>query len=50
MRLFVRFGVVGRAAHVLVGDGGARRGRVVERQPILLVGQNVFDRARAIGA
>jgi hypothetical protein len=49
MRLLLLFGVVGRAAHVLVGHGGAGRGRVVERQPILLVGQNVFDRAIAIG-
>jgi hypothetical protein len=33
-----------------VDEGGAGRGRVVERQPILLVGQNVFDRTIAIGA
>src|ERR1700681_1439544 len=50
MGLLLRFGVVGRAAHVLVGDGGASRGRVGERQPILLVGQNVFDRTIAIRA
>ena len=31
-------------------QGGSCRGRVIERQPILLVGQNVFDGAIAIGA
>lgn len=33
-----------------MGQGGACRGRLVERQPILLVSQNVFDGAIAIGA
>ena len=42
--------VVGRAAQVLVRRARDGQGRLVERQPILLVVQNVFDRAIAIGA
>ena len=31
-------------------EGGAGRGRLVEREPVLLVDQNVFDGAIAVGA
>ena len=31
-------------------EDGAGRGRLAEREPVLLVDQNVFDRAIAVGA
>jgi len=42
--------VVGRAAQILVRQRGTGRGGILEREPVLLVDENVFDRAIAIGA
>ena len=42
--------VVGRAPQVLVRQRGSCRRGLVEREPILLVGENVLDGAIAVGA
>ena len=42
--------VIRGATLVLVRERWARRRRVLEREPVLLVGENVLDRAQAIGA
>src|SRR4051794_9017262 len=42
--------VIGRPPHVLVRQRGAGRRGLLEREPILLMLENVFDGAVAIGA
>src|SRR5258708_12966226 len=46
----IRVLVVGRPPQVLVRERRSRRRGLVEREPILLVGENVLDGAKAIGA
>ena len=42
--------VIGGAAQILVRQRGTGRRGILEREPVLLVHENVFDRAIAIGA
>jgi hypothetical protein len=42
--------VVGGAAQILVPERRTGRSRLLEREPVLLIDENVFDRAIAIRA
>src|SRR5215204_735790 len=42
--------VIRGATHVLVRERRSRRRGVLEREPVLLVGENVLDRAQTVGA
>lgn len=42
--------VVDATAHILVRQRRTCRGRILERQPVLLIDENLFDGAKAIGA